>query len=127
LQFTSINTLEQSWQKNFSYLALFYFHLLGEVDQVWSGLPRHVPASAHDWGPVLTFQGKIGSYLLFSLERLNELSFFLKERGYIGQDNCTAATSFIVGFTIGLLEHLDDANIRACITNESPESDRLSR
>src|SRR5437667_12173201 len=22
----------------------------------WSGLPRHVPASAHDWGQVLTFQ-----------------------------------------------------------------------
>jgi hypothetical protein len=39
------------------------------------------------------------SFLLFSLERLNELSFFLKERGYIGQDNCTAATSLIVGFT----------------------------
>lgn len=67
------------------------------------------------------------SFLLFSLERLNELSFFLKERIYIGQDNCTAATSLIVGFTIGLLEHLDDANTRACITNESPESDRLSR
>jgi hypothetical protein len=40
------------------------------------------------------------SFLLFSLERLNELSFFLKERGYIGQDNCTAATSLIVGFTV---------------------------
>jgi hypothetical protein len=66
-------------------------------------------------------------FLLFSLERRNELSFFLKERGSIGQDNCTAATSFIVGFAIGLLEHLDDANIRACMTNESPESDRLSR
>jgi hypothetical protein len=31
--------------------------------------------------------------------RVSELSFFLKERGYIGQDNCTAATSLIVGFT----------------------------
>ncbi|HZU69582.1 MAG TPA: hypothetical protein VFA09_20080 [Ktedonobacteraceae bacterium] len=64
---------------------------------------------------------------LFSLERLNELSFFPKERGSIGQDHCTAATSFIVGLTIGLLEHLADANIRAYMTNESPESDRLSR
>lgn len=26
-----------------------------------SGLPRHVPASAHDWRHVLTFQGKSGS------------------------------------------------------------------
>jgi hypothetical protein len=29
--------------------------------QMGSGLPRHVPASAHDWGQVLTFQGKSGS------------------------------------------------------------------
>ena len=33
----------------------------GEIDQMGSGLPRHVPAAAHDWGQVLTFQGKNGS------------------------------------------------------------------
>ena len=67
------------------------------------------------------------SFLLFSLERLNKLSFFLKERGSIGQDTCTAATSFMVGFTTRVLEHHGNADIRACVTNESPESDRLSR
>ena len=28
--------------------------------QMESSFPRHVPAGAHDWGQVLTFQGKIG-------------------------------------------------------------------
>src|SRR5712692_10819762 len=29
-----------------------------KVFQIGSGLPRHVHAGAHDWGQVLTFQGK---------------------------------------------------------------------
>ncbi len=37
---------------------------------MWSGLPTQVPTSAHDWGQVLTFQGKTGSCSL-SVENLN--------------------------------------------------------
>src|SRR5205807_256388 len=29
--------------------------------EMWSGLPRYIPASAHDWGQMLTFEGKICS------------------------------------------------------------------
>src|SRR5258708_8655962 len=39
----------------------FYFQHSMLIHQRWSGLPGHVPASAHDWRHVLTFQGKSGS------------------------------------------------------------------
>jgi hypothetical protein len=29
--------------------------------EMWSGLPRYIPTSAHDWGQMLTFEGKICS------------------------------------------------------------------
>src|SRR5712691_1354384 len=31
------------------------------IPQMWSGLPRYVPLGAHDWGYMLTLQGKSGS------------------------------------------------------------------
>jgi hypothetical protein len=38
-----------------------YFQRSMLVSQIWSGLPRHVPAGAHASRQVLTFQGKSGS------------------------------------------------------------------
>jgi len=51
---------------------------------MWSGLPRHIRTSAHDWGQVLTFQGKSCSLSkAFTTRRILGLSGYVTQLKFV--------------------------------------------
>src|SRR6266849_5310560 len=52
--------------------------------QMWSGLPRQIRTSAHDWGQVLTFQGKSCSLSrAFTTRRILGLSGYVTQLKFV--------------------------------------------